>query len=125
MESQLLEYLMFFKYNIISNLESKYKVKDSGIMEQSITSIISNAEDRVLKDKKYFEISSLDDQIQFFLWNKDVKGTLIPLYLQKDYLHRSKSKIFIERLETSPLEVYLSIKTQNKSNIIKQYVTTN
>lgn len=129
-ESQFLEQIIFFVNNMnydIINTSSAYKNSNTAnnTNKETISILYSNTNSNINSNKQFFDNESFENQIQFFLNNDNIRNTLVPLFLQKDFLSKSVSETFIEKLEASPLEIYLSVKTQNITKILKQYVTTN
>ena len=116
-ESEFLELLVFFNYNLsVNNKEVKNSFKKS-------------FGDNITNKQHIFNFITLEEQIErLFLLNNNNEIVnskyMIPLYMQKDFINKTEHRLFIEKLEISPLEIQLSIKTKNKSNIIKKYVTS-
>ena len=98
-ESELLELIVFFYNNINKNLIDNDESQLNSLNKE-------NNIDRIYSDNSINKLS-------------------IPVFMMKDFILSSEERIFIDKLELSPLEISLSIKTNNKSSIIKKYVTKN
>lgn len=102
-ESELLDMLIFFFSNIseFSKGNLDQKLNDNQTIKLSIQAQIS------------------------LLFNKSCFNSIIPPFLFSNYIKETNNRIFIDKLELSPIEINISLRTDNKSNIIKNYITKN